>query len=181
MPAGRSARRAPRRRLALWCGFVVASLVSAVAAAAGGVAAAGVGVEVSSSGLRRRLRASLASSDKGDVYPDCSCLCCVVQRSVLKSAITGEQERKCFPPPANTGQQCQSVCNTKDSILSNAQLNAAGQRLVSYNRYCFAECKPPSCDAPTDQMVRCMPLSPEEVAQAMTPGGNGQEISAGCY
>mmetsp|Transcript_9464 Transcript_9464/g.24546 ORF Transcript_9464/g.24546 Transcript_9464/m.24546 type:complete len:145 (-) Transcript_9464:16-450(-) len=122
----------------------------------------------------------LLRSRRSPVYHDCSCICCVVSDPVTKTAPEKQHEKKCLPPPANTGQKCSDMCNTKDSILSTARRDSYGQHLVSYNRFCFLECRPPSCDSPAGEMVQCKPLSPHQVAEAASGDGNGKEIGSDC-
>mmetsp|Transcript_60401 Transcript_60401/g.177153 ORF Transcript_60401/g.177153 Transcript_60401/m.177153 type:complete len:144 (-) Transcript_60401:63-494(-) len=118
--------------------------------------------------------ATLSLRRSPSVFHDCTCACCVVSDPITKSAPVPTHDKKCLPPAANTGKRCSDLCSAKDSILATAKEDAYGQNLVSYNRFCYLECKPPSCGAPIGQLVTCKPLAPDQVGQATAPDGNGQ-------
>mmetsp|Transcript_117802 Transcript_117802/g.293776 ORF Transcript_117802/g.293776 Transcript_117802/m.293776 type:complete len:158 (-) Transcript_117802:45-518(-) len=141
---------------------------------------AGVNAAVDLALTRRHFRAQIDGAQP--LVPECNCLCCVVQVSLLKSAITGKAEKKCLPAAPDEKLACTSQCRLQDSsILANTETDSTGQTISSYSRFCFMECRLPSCDSPAGEMVRCLPLDPLQAQDALTIGGNGRETGAGCY
>lgn len=104
-------------------------------------------------------------------FPKCSCSCCNVGIPLLRSS---GGNMKCFPPM----NSCPMNCKSKDSIISTARKNNLGDRLLEYKRFCYLECKPPSCEAGSG--TRCIPLSPSEVSSAKVLNGNGKATDLGC-
>jgi len=174
-----------RRAAARWmarplCDLLLLSALAALCSvprAHGAVAAASAlvsGGGASAATAARRLRHTL-------LYPDCMCSCCTVELTLTRSALTGQHEVKCLPPPPFSPGRCMEMCRTRDSIIAVSEEDENGQNLVSYNRFCFLECRPPSCDAPPANDIPCTPITAAQVAEASTRGGNGQEIDTGCY
>eukprot|EP00929_Paragymnodinium_shiwhaense_P054195 TRINITY_DN27157_c0_g1_i1.p1 TRINITY_DN27157_c0_g1~~TRINITY_DN27157_c0_g1_i1.p1 ORF type:complete len:213 (-),score=33.20 TRINITY_DN27157_c0_g1_i1:114-752(-) len=119
------------------------------------------------------------------IYPDCSCMCCFVQQLTTLSEISGQPEKKCALLPDGSAKRCNEVCmiNTQqDSILAPRAADRSGMMAIHYNRFCFYECKPPSCDAPPAAEVACSPLSVKEASEAGSAGDdNGKEVASDCY
>eukprot|EP00927_Polykrikos_kofoidii_P060943 TRINITY_DN55841_c0_g1_i1.p1 TRINITY_DN55841_c0_g1~~TRINITY_DN55841_c0_g1_i1.p1 ORF type:complete len:155 (+),score=25.19 TRINITY_DN55841_c0_g1_i1:142-606(+) len=132
--------------------------------------------------LTLRDRVMSARLKKNPLYPDCACVCCVVERVSTLSEITGKQENKCAPPLPQSPNRCVDFCTVptaQDSILRIDPIETVN--LVHYSRFCFYECKPPKCESPAREEVQCESLSLEEAGKASEETGNGKEVSAGCY
>lgn len=121
-----------------------------------------------------------------DLKPACTCACCVAAVLQSKSQVTGENKKGCAPPPESSGRKCVDFCKAKDSILSTARANEAGERVVDYPRFCAMECQP-ECGSKTpadedpDYMHTCKVLKPKQVQEAKVLDGNGVEVHAdGC-
>lgn len=130
---------------------------------------AGMSVAVAGRG-QKQLGHQLRAGDEPDAddQPTCSCDCCNVA-SRRPDEVVADASVKCVPSDDHPREQCGEFCSVSsdDQVLAQA----AEDKSLDYQRFCFFECKPASGTVSLAG-TQCLALDSSEAEKVVDRSGN---------